>query len=291
MTLSISRMPGQPGLGAEVTDVDLSQDIDDTTFGRLEDALHEHLVLAVRDQQLTPEQQIGFSRRFGALADHVMSPYVLPGHPHIYVVSNIVENGKPIGVADAGSKWHSDFCYLPRPARCSMLYALEVPFVEGEPRGDTLFANTMAAYEALPDSMKQRLDGMKAVYGFTHQYEERIKKGAKLAPLTDEQRAAAPDVIHPVIRTHPYTGRKGIFVNELNTTRLIGVPEDESQRLLQDLFAHLTRPEFVYRHKWRVGDLLIWDNISAQHRALSNDYALPLRRRMHRTTVRGHAAF
>lgn len=291
MTLTIRHMPGGAPLGAEITGVDLSKDIDDNIFEQIEDALHEHLVIAVRDQKLTPDQQIKFSRRFGSLAAHVMSPYVLPDFPQIYVVSNIVENGKPIGVADAGSKWHSDFCYLARPSRCSLLYALEVPVIDGQPRGDTLFSNTVAAFEALPDSMKQRLDGLKAVFSFTHQYEERTKKGANLLPLTEDQKAAAPDVIHPVIRTHPYTGRRGIFVCELNTIKVVEIPEEESQHLLQDLFAQVDRPEFVYRHHWRVGDLLIWDNISAQHRAISQDYALPYRRHMRRTTVRGHAAF
>jgi taurine dioxygenase len=291
MTLTVRRMQESASLGAEIVGADLSKDVDDHTFEQIEDALHEHLVVAVRDQKLTPDQQIKFSRRFGSLAAHVMSPYVLPDYPQIYVVSNIIENGKPIGVADAGLKWHSDFCYRERPSRCSLLYALEVPVIDGQPRGDTHFSNTVAAYEALPDSMKQRLDGLKAVYSFTHQYDERIKKGAKLVPLTAEQRAEAPDVIHPLVRTHPYTGRKGIFACELNTIRVVGMSEDDSRNLLQELFAHLIRPEFVYRHRWRVGDLLIWDNMSAQHRANSQDYALPYRRHMRRTTVRGHAVF
>jgi len=291
MPLTIRRMPGDAPIGAEITGVDLSQDADDETFGQIEDALHEHLVVVVRDQKLTPEQQIRFSRRFGALADHVMSPYVLPGHPEIYVVSNIVENGKPIGVSDAGPKWHSDFCYRARPSRCSLLYALEVPVIDGQPRGDTLFSNTVAAFEELPSKMKQNLIGLKAVFGLTRSYEQRIKEGANLLPLTEEQKATAPDVIHPVIRTHPYTGRKGIYACELNTSSVVGFADDESQHLLAEIYAQVARPEFVYRHKWHVGDLLIWDNVSAQHRAISKDYALPYRRHMHRTTVRGHVAF
>lgn len=291
MALTIRPMPGAAPIGAEITGADLSRDADDQTFGQIEDALHEHLVVVVRDQKLTPEQHINFSRRFGALADHVMSPYVLPGHPEIYVVSNIIENGKPIGVADAGPKWHSDFCYRARPSRCSLLYAREVPVVDGKPRGDTLFSNTAAAFEALPGKMQQNLIGLKAVFGLTHSYEQRIKEGSNLLPLTDEQKATAPDVIHPVIRTHPYTGRKGIYACELNTSSVVGLPDDESRQLLAEIYAQVARPEFVYRHAWQVGDLLIWDNISAQHRAISKDYALPYRRHMHRTTVRGHAAF
>lgn len=291
MTMTIRRLPGGAPLGAEITGVDLSQEADDATFGPIEDALHEHLVVVVRDQKLTPEQHIRFSRRFGALADHVMGPYVLPGHPEIYVVSNIIENGKPIGVADAGPKWHSDFVYRARPARCSLLYALEVPVIDGIPRGDTLFSNTVAAFEALPAAKRQQLEKLKAVFCFTRQYEQRIKEGAKLLPLTAEQKAAAPDVIHPLIRTNPYTGRRGIFACELNTASIDGMPEGESTRILDEVYQQVARDEFVYRHHWRVGDLIIWDNVSAQHRAVSKDYALPYRRHMHRTTVRGNVPF
>jgi taurine dioxygenase len=291
MTLTIRRMPGDAPLGAEVTGADLAQEADDSTFGQIEDALHEHLVVVVRDQKLTPEQHIRFSRRFGALADHVMGPYVLPGHPEIYVVSNIIENGKPIGVADAGPKWHSDFVYRARPARCSLLYALEVPVIEGVPRGDTYFSNTAAAYAALPAQTRERLDKLKAVFCFTRQYEQRIKDGASLLPLTAEQKAAAPDVVHPVVRTHPYTGRRCIYACEMNTANIDGVPAEESDRLLGEVYRQVAREDFVYRHKWRVGDLVIWDNVSAQHRAAPKDYALPYRRHMHRTTVRGHTPF
>lgn len=291
MALNIRPFPGDARAGAEIIGVDLAQDDSDDTFGQIEDALHEHLVVVVRDQKLTPEQHIRFSRRFGVLADHVLSPYALPDHPEIYVVSNIIENGKAIGVADAGPQWHSDFCYRARPSRCSLLYALEVPVVDGVPRGDTLFSNTTAAYEALPERTRRRIDGLQAVFSLTQSYEQRIKGGANLLPLTAEQKAKAPDVIHPVVRTHPYTGRRGIFVCELNTKNIVGTSEDESRALLDELYTQVARPEFTYRHQWRTGDLLIWDNIAAQHRAISKDYALPHRRRMHRTTVRGHAAF
>ena len=291
MALAIRQMPGNATIGASVVGADLARDADDATFGQIEDALHEHLVVVVRDQKLSPEQHIRFSRRFGVLADHVLSPYALPGHPEIYVVSNIVENGKPIGVADAGPQWHSDFCYRERPSRCSLLYALEVPIIDGVPRGDTLFSNTVAALEALPAGLKARVEKLQAVFSLTQSYEQRIKDGANLLPLTAEQKAKAPDVVHPVVRTHPYTGLRGLYACELNTKNIVGVSEDESRELLTTIYTQVARPEFVYRHQWRTGDLLIWDNVSVQHRAISKDYALPHRRRMHRTTVRGHAAF
>ena len=178
-----------------------------------------------------------------------------------------------------------------RPSRCSLLYALEVPVVDGEPRGDTHFSNTIAAYEALPEGTRKRIDSLKAVYGLMHSYEQRIKGGANLLPLTEEQKAKAPDVVHPVVRTHPYSGRRGIFACELNTSHVVGVSADESKAILDELYAQVAHPKFTYRHKWRTGDLLIWDNVATQHRANSKDYELPHRRRMHRTTVRGHAVF
>ena len=205
MTMTIRRLPGGSPLGAEITGVDLSQEADDATFGPIEDALHEHLVVVVRDQKLTPAQHIRFSRRFGALADHVMGPYVLPGHPEIYVVSNIIENGKPIGVADAGPKWHSDFVYRARPARCSLLYALEVPVIDGIPRGDTLFSNTVAAFEALPAAKRQQLEKLKAVFCFTRQYEQRIKIGVgkdARPPLPPNRASGFPAHGSPVESSH-----------------------------------------------------------------------------------------
>ena len=283
--------PLHPVVGAEVIGLDLAQDLDNETFARVEDLFLEHKVLVFRDQTLTPAQHVRFSRCFGPLAHHVSKPYILPGNPYVYVVSNIVENGKLIGVADAGPKWHSDFCYLERPARASLLYALEVPVIDGVARGDTSFADTAAAYDALPDDLRDRLAAVRGVYRFTHQYDQRVKSGAKLQPLTDEQRKMVPEVSHPVFRTHPYTGRKCIFVNELHTTAIAGMAETESATLLAQLYAHIAQPQFVYRHNWRSGDLVLWDNSATQHIANSKDYALPYRRRMHRTTVRGQRTF
>lgn len=279
-------------LGAEVVGLDLSKELDDATLAVIEDAFHEYLVLCFRDQDLSPEDQIRFSRHFGRLEIHVNSPYLLPGHPEIYIVSNIVEGNRNIGVADAGLYFHSDLCYMKRPSRCSLLYGLEVPHIDGEPRGDTIFANCYRAYETLSDSMKRSLQTLENVQSFTNQYEARIKGGANLIALNDEQKKKVPDVLHPVVRTHPYTGRKCLFVNEYHTLCIEGMPEKASAELLDYLFEHIKKPEFVYYHKWKVGDLLLWDNCAAQHRANSKDYTWPeQRRRMHRTTVMGYEAF
>lgn len=289
MTLSI-RGNGKP-LGCEITGVDLSQNLDDETFREIEHAIVEHSMVVIRDQKLTPEQHKAFGRRLGELAIHVAKTYLLPGHPEIYVVSNIVENGRNIGVSDAGPTWHSDFSYLPAPASYSLLYALEVPVIDGVPRGDTSFASTFAAYDALPDKQKHEFEGLKIIYRYGDQYENRRLSGSKLVSLTEEQQQETPDVAHPIIREHPKSGRKCIYVSDGPSVGVVGMSKEESRRLIRELIDHCTRPEFVYVHKWKMGDLVVWDNCSSLHRANSKDYALPYRRRMHRVTVNGTVPF
>jgi taurine dioxygenase len=282
--LSVLKVPGS-AIGAEICGVDLSRAVDDALFREILDAFHSHEVVVFRGQKLNPEQHIAFSRRFGELDINVRSRFNKPDHPEILVVSNIVENGEAVGVQDAGRYWHSDLCYLPRPSRCSLLCALEVPVKDGVVLGDTLFASASAAHEALPEEMKQKLAGRKAVNSYVHTYDRKVQEFDR-TPIEKENRAAPPDVPHPVIRTHPHTGKKCLYVNEGYTTKIEGLPQDESDRVLKFLFEHITNPRFVYRHRWRVGDLLMWDNCLVQHKAVF-DYALPLRRRMERTTVTG----
>lgn len=277
-------------LGAEVTGLDLSRPVDSAAFERIVDIFHEHAVIVFRSQTLTSEQHIAFSRRFGDLDVNVRSRFNKPGFPEILIVSNVVENGKPIGVTDAGRYWHSDLCYLQEPSRCSLLHALEVPRRDdGRVLGDTLFANVAAAYDALPADLKARLDGCRAVNSYTYTYDRKVSEFNR-TPVKAEGREAPPDIEHPLVRTHPFTGRKCLFVNEGYTTRIVGWAEDESERILKLLFEHIVRPEFVYRHQWQAGDLLLWDNCLTQHKAVF-DYAPPLRRRMERTTVRGSVPF
>jgi len=277
-------------LGAEILDLDLSRELDHRTFREIVDGLHEHEVIFFRNQHLTPEQHVAFSRRWGDLENHVRQDCCRPGFPEIFVVSNVLENGRPIGSQDAGLFWHSDLCYLQEPSRGSLFYAREVPVdAQGRPVGDTMFASGTAAYEALPEADKRKLAGLKAVNSYAKGYYRDRKSGPR-KPLSEEQKNRTPDVAHPVVRTHPYTGKKSLFLNEGYTASIVGLDASDSDALLARLFEHSTRPEFVYRHQWRVGDFLIWDNCSTQHRAVI-DYQLPQRRLMERTTLCGSAPF
>jgi taurine dioxygenase len=278
-------------LGAAITGIDLAQEVDGAAFRALENAFVDNQVVVFRGQSIDEDRHIAFSRRFGELEIHVLKQYLHPHHPEILLISNIVENGKAIGIADAGQYWHTDLSYVAAPSRCSLLYALEVPVDEsGETRGDTLFSSALAAYDALSEAMKKRLAPLRAIHRYGDRYERMKSAGGVRTELSAEQRQQVPEVTHPVVRTHPKSGRKSLYVNEGFTAGIAGMPDDEAKDLLAELFQHVTRPEFQYRHKWRKGDLLMWDNCSVQHLAVA-DYALPLRRRMHRTTVRGTVPF
>ncbi|HEX3860906.1 MAG TPA: TauD/TfdA family dioxygenase [Stellaceae bacterium] len=273
--------------GAEI-EFDLSQPIDDATFRELEQAFHDNIMVFFRDQTLTDDEHIDFSRRFGPLEIHIVKKYLLPGHPEILLISNVRnEAGELIGLADAGFTWHSDTSYRQQPSRCSLLFAKEVPQHDSQPLGDTVFANTIAAYEALPEATRRRLAGLKAV----HRYSMRRRVADSPRPkLTAAQLAETPDIAHPIVRTHPYTGRKALYVTAGECIGIEGMPDDEAVDLIAELDAHCVRPEFCYRHRWQVGDLIMWDNASAMHLAIC-DYALPQRRLMHRTTVIGSQPF
>ena len=283
--------PSGVALGAEVLGLDLARPLDEASFARISDAFDRHAVLVFRGQNLTPEQHIDFSRRFGPLQVNVRSEFNRQGYPEIYIVSNVLVDGKPIGSRDAGRYWHSDICYVQKPSRCSLLYGHEIPMRDGVALGDTMFASTTAAYDALPDDLKRRLVGLRAANSYNAMYERKVQDFGLRPPLTAETRAQYPaDAVHPVIRTHPRTGRKSIYVCEGYTTHIEGVSEAESRALLTALFEQVVRPEFVYRHRWRVGDLVMWDNCATQHK-VSFDYELPLRRRLERTTVEGDVPY
>lgn len=282
--------PSGAALGAEIRGIDLSHSMDASTFNAIEQALHEHEAVFFRGQRISPEQHVAFSRRFGELEKHVRIDCCKPGFPEIFVVSNVIENGKPIGTQDAGLFWHSDLAYMAEPSRGSLFYAHEVPHdAAGKPQGDTMFASTTAAWQALPDDIKQIVAGRRAVTSYAKGYYRDRKSGPR-PPLTEAQKARTPDVEHPIMRTHPYTRKPCLFVNEGYTARIAGLAPEESERVLNILFEHVSRPDFIYRHQWQEGDFLIWDNCSTQHRAVF-DYALPQRRRMERTTLTGTAPF
>lgn len=286
-------------LGAEIRGVDLSRLLDDETFNQIARTFFENEVIFFRNQNITPEQQIAFTRRFGVLEQHVRKEHRLNGYPEILIVSNILnEQGKAIGVEDAGRFWHSDLSYKREPSLLSALYALEVPIKDGIVLGNTNFASTTAAYDALPEDLKQRIHELQSVHSYRFYREKNIQaqkeeqvRGARVVQehvLTEEQLKSVPDAASPIVRTHPVTGRKGLFINEAHTSHIVGLPKAESDALRARLCAHIIKPEFQYEHHWQAGDLLMWDNAAAQHKANFN-YELPLRRLMHRTTVRGPA--
>ena len=285
--MAIPVRKSEAACGAEIV-FDLSRPIDEAAFRELEGLFHDNIMVFFRDQRLSEDQHIAFSRRFGELEIHIVKKYLLPGHPEILLISNVRnEEGEHIGLADAGFTWHTDTSYRRRPSRCSLLYAKEVPERNGTALGDTVFANTVAAYDALPEAMKRRLAGLKAIHRYAMR--RRIENSPR-PKLTAAQLAETPDILHPIVRTHPSTGKKALYVTAGECIGIDGMPEDEALDLIAELDAHCVRPEFCYRHRWRVGDLVMWDNASAMHLAIC-DYALPERRLMHRTTVIGSEPF
>ncbi|MBS0639792.1 MAG: TauD/TfdA family dioxygenase [Acetobacteraceae bacterium] len=277
--MSIQVIPTGAPVGAEIRGVDLSQPLGDNVFATIERAYDEYGVIFFRDQAIAPQQQVAFTSRFGALEVNIFSErWSVAGCPEIVVVSNISEDGKPIGVKRAGENWHSDMCYTARPPRGTMLYAIEIPVLHGMPLGDTEFASAAAAYDALPEALRKKIERRKATFDFA---------GRKRAfPLTPEEIGRNPPVQHPIVRTHPRTGRKCLYVMRDDCTGIEGLEQDEADILIAALADHIVKPAHIYRHQWRPGDVLMWDNCTVQHRAIQ-DYDLPLRRLMHRTTMGG----
>jgi taurine dioxygenase len=278
-------IPFDAPLGAEVVGLDLSLPLDDTDFARLHRAHLAYHVLVFREQHITPAQQVAFSRRWGPLQIHVLRQFQLPSQPEVLVVSNIRENGQPIGLGDAGHFWHSDLSYKDKPSLGSMLHAQELP-AEG---GDTLFANQHTAWERLPAHLQRAVRHLKAEHSYLARYADLQKKNPWRPNLTQAQIDEVKPVVQPVVRTHPETGRLALFVSEHFTTRIVGVPEDESRALLAELFDLSTRPEHVYRHRWQPHDMVFWDNRSVMH--LAAGCPDDQRRKLYRTTIEGDAPY
>ena len=262
--------PVTPVIGAEIGGVDLSRPLDEATFGEIHDALMQHVVIFFRDQDISLDQQKDFGRRFGELHIHPAAPKP-DGHPEILVI-HADEKSK----YGAGHGWHSDVSCDEEPPMGSILRLTEVPEGGG---GDTMFASMYAAYDALSDRMKSYLDGMQAVHSSEHVYRGRY--GLK----QDLRDNAYPESVHPVVRTHPVTGRKALYVNAGFTTRLLDVPKPESDAMLHLLFEHMKTPEFHCRFRWQPNSIAFWDNRCAQHHALWDYY--PKRRHGYRVTVLG----
>jgi len=281
-------VPSGGVLGADVIGFDAGGEHDAETMGTLCASFAEHGVLCFRDQCLSEEQLVSFTRRFGETESYVLSDYSLDDHPEILIVSNIVEDGLPIGLRDAGTTWHTDMSYIPAPPAATILYAKEVPVGDdGQILGDTLFASTAAAYDALPQNLKERLHGRRTTHSYEAKHMRRAQEGkSNRKPITKAQRDSLPPVKHPVIRRHPVSGSPCIFVVAGECVGIDGIPDDEAAEVLEMLAQHTVKPDFHYRHKWQRGDVLIWDNCLVQHLAM-HDYALPQRRLMLRTTVKG----
>jgi taurine dioxygenase len=271
--------PMAGALGADISGIDLAA-LDDAALAELQRAFAEYLVLHIHDQHLTPEQHVALTRRFGPTT---RSPYIkhMDEHPDIIAVLKEADEAR---ISTFGNAWHSDFSFLEEPPLGSLLYAREVP----SHGGDTLFANMYLAYEALSDGMKQMLDPLKAIhtgkpYGVGGVSAE--LKVSRSIGIERNRAEADREVAHPIVRLHPVTGRKALFVNSIYTTRIEGMTEEESRPLLRFLFGHAVQPEFTCRLRWRTHDLALWDNRCAMHYAV-NDYD-GQRRLMHRTTVAG----
>jgi taurine dioxygenase len=258
-----------PGFGVEAEGVDLSEPLTDADFGVLEQAFYEHHVLALRGQQITAAQFAAFARRIGPPQPHVIDQFHHPDDPNILILSNVVKDGRPTGLRDAGSYFHTDYSYLAVPARATTLYSRVVPKVGG----DTLFADQQAAYEDLPDAMKQRIDPLLAIhhYGNRNDVDESSRTAASV--LSTEQKARMPVITHRIARPHPVTGRTCLYAVSGSSFGIVGMPDDEARDLLDELAAHATQPKYQLRFAYGVGDIVVWDNAALLHSATLIDPA------------------
>jgi len=267
--------------GVAIDGIDLGSALDPEAFDRLHRLFVDHKLVCFKNQSLSAEAQIAFSRRFGPLEVHILSQYNHPEHPEIFRLSNRVVDGKPMGISDGGSYWHSDLAFQEYPAKATILNALEIP-PEG---GDTLFVNMEAAYEALSDEWKHRLQGLQAVHRYRRK--QTTDGQSTQVELNDAQKNQTPDVVHPLIRTNPDTGRQSIFAHKGMTAEIVGLPREESDRILDFLFEHTVQPQFRYDFRWSPGDVVMWDNRSTMHSATTRDLPPGQYRSLYRTTVRG----
>src|SRR6476661_8717275 len=249
-------------LGAKIVDLDLSRALEEGEVEDVVQALGRYGVVCFPRQRLTARQQRDFAARFGELEINVASgPYQEPGIPEVMTLSNIVENGKPIGLADAGQDWHTDMSYSRTIAFANVLYGIKIPRRDGKPLGNTEFCSMHAAYEGLPRELKTKLDGMSVLHDFNKFWDKmRMEKGSKRPPLTEAQKKAKPPVSHPIFLKHPITGRKVLYANPGYSMRINELPQRESDAILQFLFDHQTRPEYRYSFQWTEGDVLMWEN-------------------------------
>ena len=255
-------------LGASVTGADLTLPLSASDFAAVLRGLGQYGVLCFRLQSISSKNLRDFSARFGGLQIGVSGMHE-PGFTEISVLSNVIENGKPIGLPDAGQDWHTDMSYNEIIGFVNVLHAIKVPQRNGKPLGDTLFANMHAAYEGLPAELKSQLEHYSVTHDFNKFWEGMVRRpGSTRKPLTPAQRAKRPPSVHPIFLRHPITGRKVLYCNPGYATKINEMNEVESARMLDRLFEHQLQPQYQYRHQWTVGDVLVWDHIGTLHNAL-----------------------
>jgi taurine dioxygenase len=256
-------------LGAIVTGIDLGNDLRAGDFSAIVQALGRYGVLNFPRQQLDAPAMRDFSQRFGRLQGSVTGKYQVPGVPEVGYLSNVVENGEPIGLADAGQDWHTDMTYNATVGFANVLYAIKVPRRNGKALGSTQFANMHAAYDELDPELKIRLRDATATHDFNKFWEKmRLRPGSKRPPLTPEQRATRPPSVHPLFLTHPITGRRVLYCNPGYAVRINELGEAQSDRVLEKLMEHQLQPKYQYTHEWNEGDVLMWDHIGTLHNAV-----------------------
>jgi len=278
-------------LGATVRGLDLAKPLSDAAFATILEALGRHGVLHFPAQKLEATELRDFSQRFGRIQATLTGRHHEPGMPEVGYLSNIIENGEPIGITDAGQDWHTDMSYNETVGFLNVLYAVKVPRRDGQVLGATMFANTQAAYEDLAPELKARLEGATATHDFNKFWENmRTRPGSLRAPLSAEQRRRRPPSVHPLFLTHPITGRRVLYCNPGYAIRINELDERESDRVLETLFAHQLQPKYQYTHRWTEGDVLMWDHIGTLHNAVA-DYRPDEPRLMKRCQVMADRIF
>jgi taurine dioxygenase len=261
--------PNKNTLGVRIDDIDLSRPIGPAQFATILSALGKYGVIWFPKQTLDARALKAFSERFGTLQGSPTGAYCEPNVPEVMILSNIVEDGKPIGLADAGQDWHTDMSYNELVGFTNVLYGIKIPHRDGKPLGNTVFADMHAAYDDLSPALKTRLADATATHDFNKFWEEmRRRPGSTRPALTAEQRALRPPSVHPIFLTHPITGRKVLYANPGYTVRINEFDQAESDRILQDLFRHQLQPKYQYAHRWSEGDVLMWDHIGTLHNAV-----------------------
>jgi taurine dioxygenase len=264
-------IPSGKALGARIEGLDLAQPLSAADTEAIIQALGRYGVVSFPRQSLDAADLKQFAGSFGTLEVNVANAYQEPGHPEVMILSNIVENGKPIGLADAGQDWHTDMSYSRTIAFANVLYGIKIPRRNGQPLGCTEFASMHKAYDDLPEELKQKLAGRTATHDFNKFWEKmRSEKGSKRPPLTDEQKRQKPPVSQPIFRRHPITGRMVLYANPGYAVKIDGMDAAESDRILAFLFEHQLQEKYRYKHLWTEHDVLMWDNIGTLHNAVAD---------------------